>query len=437
MRIANCDFAHFDPLLLVATMAARRKIPPAKGPGGPSYRCNSFFPRLGLLHVDKNMADAIPIFTGDILGRNPHHPIADHVDLGITYENAGDRFPCKLCRVLNMSRTHIELQFLSLEINRTLPTYMLVVGDLVRFGGNNEFQVVVIEEHARTVASPQPQRPPAMSIDPHKSHAAPEVNQSQMESPDHGSPSPGRKRNVAKRAGVSESQVESPNDGSPSPGRKRNVAKRAGVSEESNPNVAKISRQKEWKFSKQLKQDKKKLDKFKQPERMDLKDPEQEAKEMKKLEQRTMENKKPPATVWGLTIVSGSELVNRFIPLVAGNILGRTPAPGTTPIPLHVDLGITELYIPKVLCVVTRVENNYITVQVKRWELRHLLKYRSGFMFSLDMDHAFVDHGTLALREGNIFKIGDHEFRVEKMFVSQPTDSHPPHYHSDSTISSA
>jgi hypothetical protein len=91
------------------------------------------------------MDAAFPIYPKMILGRNPYHNIAHHVNLGITYKNAGDRVSCELCRVTRTTTTSIDLQLLSLDINRSNPTFTLKLSGVVRFKDANEFIVVLID----------------------------------------------------------------------------------------------------------------------------------------------------------------------------------------------------------------------------------------------------------------------------------------------------
>jgi hypothetical protein len=120
-------------------------------------------PVIGLQPADKNMGEAIPIYPHLILGRNPYHNIANHVDLGITYKNAGDQVPCELWRVTRTTSTtsSIDLQLLSLDINRSNPTFTLKLGGVVRFGDTNKFIVVLIDRTHPAMSSMEPQKAPS------------------------------------------------------------------------------------------------------------------------------------------------------------------------------------------------------------------------------------------------------------------------------------
>ena len=95
------------------------------------------------------------------MGRNPYHNIAHHVNLGITYKNAGDRVSCELCRVTRTTTTSIDLQLLSLDINRSNPTFTLKLGGVVRFGDTNKFIVVLIDRTHPAMSSMEPQKAPS------------------------------------------------------------------------------------------------------------------------------------------------------------------------------------------------------------------------------------------------------------------------------------
>jgi hypothetical protein len=169
---------------------------------------------IGLQPAGKDMDEAIPIYPHLILGRNPYHNIANHVDLGITYENDGNQVPCELCRVTRTTTTTVELQLLSFDINRSNPTFTLKLGDMVRFGDDNEFVVVLIDRTHLGMSSMETQTAPSnpsVAQFPAKKESSENVaKRRRIDSPTQkqGLPMKGRPRHVAKRHEVGEESYQ-------------------------------------------------------------------------------------------------------------------------------------------------------------------------------------------------------------------------------------
>jgi hypothetical protein len=73
-----------------------------------------------------------------------YHPRDDDViNCGITSENAGDQIPNHLLCVLNVSTTFIELAFVNVRINNIPFRIYLYPGDFLHLGDNNRFEVIV------------------------------------------------------------------------------------------------------------------------------------------------------------------------------------------------------------------------------------------------------------------------------------------------------
>jgi hypothetical protein len=81
------------------------------------------------------------------LGRTPYGALYpprddDIIDCGITLENAVDQIPNHLLRVLNVSSTFIELAFVNVRINDLPFRIYLHPGDFLDLGDDNRFEVI-------------------------------------------------------------------------------------------------------------------------------------------------------------------------------------------------------------------------------------------------------------------------------------------------------
>jgi hypothetical protein len=84
-----------------------QKSPSTKGGGGIPTKFLKAHQVIGLKPAKKNMDEALEIYPHQILGRNPYHNNPNHINLGIMYENAGDKVPCELFRVSHTTDTSI------------------------------------------------------------------------------------------------------------------------------------------------------------------------------------------------------------------------------------------------------------------------------------------------------------------------------------------
>jgi hypothetical protein len=102
---------------------------------------------------DRPLSASIGVKAGDILGRQPYsafwHPLDEEVlDLGITFENAGEQIPCHLLRVVEVTSHIMVLEFVNIRLNGACIPVYLKNGDKINFGDSNRFEVIKLDPRA-------------------------------------------------------------------------------------------------------------------------------------------------------------------------------------------------------------------------------------------------------------------------------------------------